>query len=61
MLNITLPGGVIREVEEGTTLDALCRGPPGCSPRSLFTSVVSHCDILNITWLYTCLCTSCIS
>ncbi len=25
MLNITLPGGVIREVEEGTTLDALCR------------------------------------
>ena len=25
MLNITLPGGVVREVEEGTTLDALCR------------------------------------
>lgn len=25
MLNIMLPGGVIREVEEGTTLDALCR------------------------------------
>ena len=25
MLNITLPGGVIREVENGTTIDALCR------------------------------------
>ena len=25
MLNITLPGGVVREVENGTTLDALCR------------------------------------
>jgi len=25
MLNITLPGGVIREVEPGTTIDALCR------------------------------------
>ncbi len=25
MLNIMLPGGVVREVEEGTTLDALCR------------------------------------
>ena len=25
MLNITLPGGVIREVENGTTVDALCR------------------------------------
>ena len=25
MLNITLPGGVIREVEAGTTIDALCR------------------------------------
>ncbi|MBQ9841932.1 MAG: threonine--tRNA ligase [Clostridia bacterium] len=25
MLNITLPGGVVRQVEEGTTLDALCR------------------------------------
>ncbi|MBQ7088031.1 MAG: threonine--tRNA ligase [Clostridia bacterium] len=25
MLNITLPGGVIREVESGTTIDALCR------------------------------------
>ena len=25
MLNITLPGDVVRQVEEGTTLDALCR------------------------------------
>ena len=25
MLKITLPGGVVREVEPGTTLDALCR------------------------------------